>query len=261
MVTDQEGHWNPMNRINWVTKGRFYGNMFGYHPPADSSNDGMEPPMVWVERSIDQSPSELLWVDSKNWGPLNGSLLNLSYGYGKILSVMYEKIGEQRQGGIFELPVKRLATGVMRGRFNAADGNLYACGLSAWGSTQADLGGWYRIRYQENGAIIPIGLQAKKRGVKITLNTILDAESAATVANYKVDTWDLERSRNYGSEHYNTKTLTVEKVEVSADGKSVMLIIPDIKPTWVMEISYQLKDKNGKVIPGLIQNTIYQLGE
>ena len=89
IVTDQEGHWNPMNRINWVTKGKFYGNMFGYNPPADSSNSGMEQPLVWVERSIDQSPSELLWVESKNWGPLNGSLLNLSYGYGKILNVLY----------------------------------------------------------------------------------------------------------------------------------------------------------------------------
>ncbi len=31
IVTDQEGHWNPKNRINWVHEGGFYGNMFGYH--------------------------------------------------------------------------------------------------------------------------------------------------------------------------------------------------------------------------------------
>lgn len=261
IVTDQEGHWNPMNRINWVTKGKFYGNMFGYHPPADSSNEGMEPPVIWVERDIDQSPSELLWVDSKNWGPLNGSLLNLSYGYGKLLTVMTEQTGGKRQGGIFELPVPRFSTGVMRGRFNAADGNLYACGLSAWGSTQADLGGLYRIRYVENQAIIPVALSAKKRGMKITFSDKVDAESAARMENYKVETWDLERSRAYGSKHYNVKTLKVEKVEVSEDGKSVFLVIPDIRPTWVMEISYQLKGKDGAMVPGLIQNTIYQLGD
>ena len=27
IVTDQEGFWNPMNRINWVEEGGFYGNM------------------------------------------------------------------------------------------------------------------------------------------------------------------------------------------------------------------------------------------
>ena len=92
IVTDQEGHWNPMNRINWVTKGGFYGNMFGYNPPPDSSNTGMINPLVWVEKHVDQSPSELLWVKSEKWGPLNGSLLNFSYGYGKVFIVPFEKM-------------------------------------------------------------------------------------------------------------------------------------------------------------------------
>ncbi len=261
IVTDQEGHWNPMNRINWVTKGKFYGNMFGYNPPADSSNAGMEQPLVWVERSIDQSPSELLWVDSKNWGPLNGSLLNLSYGYGKILNVMHEKIGSQMQGGVFELPLPRFATGVMRGRFNSADGNLYACGLSAWGSTQSDLGGLYRIRYKETNAIIPTGLNVEKHGIKITFSNKVDVKSAESPANYKIETWDLERSRSYGSKHYNTKPLKVEKAKVSEDGKTVILVIPEIKSTWVMEITYELTDIHGKKVTGLIQNTIHKVGE
>lgn len=261
IVTDQEGHWNPMNRINWVTKGKFYGNMFGYNPSNDSSNSGMEQPAVWVERSHDQSPSELLWVDSKSWGPLNGSLLDLSYGYGKVLNVIYEKVGNQMQGGIVDLPLPRLPTGIMRGRFNPSDGNLYTCGLSAWGSTQADLGGLYRIRYKENNEIIPTGLHAKKRGMEISFSNKLNTESAKLVSNYKVETWDLERSRSYGSKHYNTKTLLVDKVEVSEDGKSVLLIIPEIKPTWVMEITYELTNSNGKKVTGLIQNTIHHLGE
>jgi glucose/arabinose dehydrogenase/cytochrome c5 len=261
IVTDQEGHWNPMNRINWVTKGKFYGNMFGYNPPADSSNTGMEQPVVWVERNMDQSPSELLWVESKNWGPWNGNLLDLSYGYGKILNVMQEKIGTQRQGGVFELPLPRFSTGVMRGRFNQTDGNLYACGLSAWGSTQAELGGLYRIRYQETNAVLPVGLNAKKKGMKITFSNPVDAISASQQKNYQVKTWDLKRSRKYGSEHYNTQTLNVDKVEVSADGKSVLILLPQIKPTWVMEITYEVKGTNGKSVKGVIQNTIHQLGE
>ena len=36
-VTDQEGHWTPKNRINWVHPGGFYGNMFGYHDRTEHS--------------------------------------------------------------------------------------------------------------------------------------------------------------------------------------------------------------------------------
>ncbi|TXE12381.1 DUF6797 domain-containing protein [Algoriphagus aquimarinus] len=261
IVTDQEGHWNPMNRINWVKEGGFYGNMFSYNPPPDSTENGMELPLVWVERDIDQSPSELLWVDSKKWGALDGKLLNFSYGYGKIFVIPYETVGEQVQGGIFELPIPRFSTGVMRGRFNPGDEQLYLCGLSAWGSTQPQLGGLYRIRKVDQPMVIPIEIKATTAGIELSFTAELDPSSVNQITNYTVETWDLLRSRNYGSKHYNEKTLSVTKAELGKDKKTILLTIPDIKPTWVMEIQYQVKDKNGKSIEGSIQNTIHQLGE
>ncbi len=260
IVTDQEGHWNPMNRINWVKKGGFYGNMFSYNPPADSTEAGMIPPLVWVDRERDQSPSELLWVDSKKWGALNGKLLNFSYGYGKIFVVPFEKIGDQVQGGIFELPVPRFSTGVMRGRFNPGDEQLYLCGLSAWGSTQPQLGGLYRIRKVDKPMVIPVGIKATTQGIELNFTDELDAKSVADTAHYTVKTWDLLRSRKYGSKHYNEQTLTVTKAALGKDKKSILLTIPQIKPTWGMEIQYQVKDDNGKDVNGLVQNTIHQLG-
>lgn len=261
IVTDQEGHWNPMNRVNWVKKGGFYGNMFGFNPPADSTETGMEQPLVWIDRERDQSPSELLWVDSKKWGALNGKLLNLSYGYGKVFVVPFEKIGDQVQGGIFELPIPRFSTGVMRGRFNPGDGQLYLCGLSAWGSTQPQLGGLYRIRKVEKPMVIPVGIQATTQGIELNFTDELDARSVADTAHYIVKTWDLLRSRKYGSKHLNEQTLVVTKVELDKDKKSIHLTIPDIKPTWGMEIQYRIKDRNGNSVEGLVQNTIHQLGE
>jgi hypothetical protein len=261
IVTDQEGHWNPMNRVNWVKKGGFYGNMFGFNPPADSTEKGMELPLVWVDRERDQSPSELLWVDSKKWGALDGKLLNLSYGYGKVFVVPFEKIGKQVQGGVFELPVPRFSTGVMRGRFNPGDGQLYLCGLSAWGSTQPQLGGLYRIRKVDQPMVIPVGIKATTQGIELNFTDELDAKSVADTAHYTVKTWDLLRSRKYGSKHYNEQTLTVTKATLGKDKKSIQLDIPQIKPTWGMEIQYRVKDDRGKAVVGLVQNTIHQLGE
>ena len=262
IVTDQEGHWNPMNRINWVTPtNKFYGNMYAYNPSSDSSDTGMEPPLTWVERDIDRSPSELLWVDSKAWGPLNGSLLSFSYGYGKVFIVPHEKIGNQMQGGVFELPIPTFSTGVMRGRFNPADGQLYACGLSAWGSAQPELGGFYRIRYNGEKTIVPLALHVLANGIRIKFSHELNKKNVEDIASYQVQTWDLKRSRKYGSDHYNTKSLIVKNATLSKDGKEIFLTIMDVKPTNVMEVKFQFLDDTGKPVKGLIQNTINQIGK
>ena len=94
-VTDQEGFWLPKNRINWVKPGSFHGNMWGYHGVTDSSDSAMEPPVCWITNSFDRSPGEVVRVEGNGWGPLEGSLLNLSYGYGKIFVVLCERVGRQ----------------------------------------------------------------------------------------------------------------------------------------------------------------------
>ncbi len=135
IVTDQEGHWNPKNRINWVTPAtgsqvRFYGNMFGYHDVTDESDAAMEQPLCWITNAFDRSPAELLWVESDRWGPLDGSLLNLSYGYGKVYVVPFEDIGGQKQGGMCALPIEQFPTGVMRGRFPPGTANSTSAACS-----------------------------------------------------------------------------------------------------------------------------------
>ncbi|MFT7036713.1 MAG: cytochrome c5/glucose/arabinose dehydrogenase [Cyclobacteriaceae bacterium] len=261
LVTDQEGHWNPMNRINWVDKNGFYGNMFGYKPPADSSDEGMIPPMAWVDKKLDRSPSELLWVDSDKWGPFKGSLLNFSYGYGKVFLVPHEKVNGQMQGSFFQLPIPIFPTGVMRGRFHPTDGHLYACGMSAWGTQQmTEPGGLYRVRYTGEPVVAPVQINATTDGVKLQFATELDKASVETLTNYAIKTWALKRTRNYGSKHYNEKEVKLEKAVLGEDSKTVMLFIPGMKPVWQLEIDFKLKDKDGKETEGKIHSTIHNLG-
>jgi mono/diheme cytochrome c family protein len=262
IVTDQEGHWNPKNRINWVNGDgptEFFGNIYGYSPVTDTADSAMKNPLCWITNSFDRSPSELLWVpqDAK-WGSLNGQLLNLSYGYGKIYVVPHEKIGEQRQGGLCELPLKQFPTGIMRGRFHPGDGQLYGCGMFAWAGSQQQPGGFYRIRKTESPSHLPIKIQANKAGVKITLSDQIDPASV-TPGSFKIKTWDLKRSKNYGSKHYNEHELKV--TIASLEGKEITLSIPDLEPTWGMSIEMKLTGKNGEKFTRLIHNSIFELGE
>ncbi|MDN5216823.1 c-type cytochrome [Fulvivirgaceae bacterium BMA12] len=262
IVTDQEGHWNPMNRINWIDQKGFYGNMFAHNPPKDSSDQGMVQPLAWVDAELDRSPSELVWVNSDEWGPLNGSLLDLSYGYGTVLLVPHESVNAQMQGGVFQLPIPAFQTGVMRGRFNPADGQLYACGMSAWGTQQMyQAGALYRIKYSGKPVHAPVELNAIQSGIRIRFSDKLDRKSVGEVSNFAVKTWDLKRSREYGSDHYNEMPLTISSVKLAADEQTILISIPGIKPVWQMEIAYSIKDKNGKEVKGVIQNTIHNLGE
>jgi putative heme-binding domain-containing protein len=259
VVTDQEGHWNPKNRINWVRPGGFYGNMFGYHDVTDEADSAMEDPLCWITNSFDRSPSELLWVTSDKWGPLKDSLLNFSYGYGQMFVVPHETVDGQIQGGMAAFPLDRLPTGVMRGRFHPLDGQLYCCGMFAWAGDQHQPGGLYRIRYTGQSVYLPTSLHAQKDGIEIGFSGELEATSVADPQNYSITTWDLKRTKNYGSKHFNEQPLQVESATLLSDGKTVRLKIPAIKPTWGMEIQYSLKSADKEKVVGKIHNSIFKL--
>lgn len=261
IVTDQQGHWNPMNRVNWIEGAdKFYGNMWGYNPPKDSTRTAMEQPMVWIDMEFDRSPSELLWVDSDKWGPLNGGLLSFSYGYGKIQLVLPEMVNGQRQAGVIDLPGIKFQSGVMRGRFNAEDGHLYACGMSAWGTSQTMKGGeFYRLRYTGKSLSVPVKLSSQTDGVQLTFASELDEGSISKLENFEIMTWDLVRSSKYGSDRYNIKKLEISEVLLSNDGKTLKLLLPRIESVDVMTISYEIKDVKGNVLKGKVQNTIHHL--
>lgn len=265
LVTDQQGYWNPMNRINWIkteAEPKFYGNMWGYDPPKDSTRTGMEQPMVWVDMEFDRSPSELVWVDSEKWGLLDGSLLSFSYGYGKIQLVLNEEVEGQRQGGVIDFPGIKFYTGVMRGRFNSDDQHLYLCGMEAWATSQnMRTGDLYRIRYTGKTIPMPLELNALENGIQLTFASKLKAKSATTISNFEVKTWDLIRSSKYGSDRHNVKTLTISKAKLTEDEKGIILLIDDIAPVDVMTISYDILDESGTQLKGTLQNTIHVLGK
>ena len=260
IVTDQEGHWNPKNRINWVREGGFYGNMFGYHDVTDDSDEAMEQPLCWITNAFDRSPAELLWIDNEAWGPLNGSLLNLSYGYGKVYVVPHEEIEGQMQGGMCQLPIPQFPTGTARGRISPHDNGLYLSGMFAWGSSQqAQEGGFYRLRYTGKAANMPVGLKARDKRLEITFTDSLDAAAAIATESYAVKVWSLKRTADYGSKHYDEHEVSVTAAQLAADGRTVILQMPDLAPTWCMEIKCRLKSADGESFERTIHNTIHRV--
>ncbi|MFO0866766.1 MAG: DUF6797 domain-containing protein [Gemmataceae bacterium] len=259
-VTDQEGFWTPKNRINLVEKGGFYGNMWGFTDLADTSDSAMKQPLCWITNAFDRSPAEMIWVPQKTWGPLAGSLLNTSYGMGKIYVVPFEKVDGQAQGGMCALPLPTFPTGVMRPRFHARTGDLYVCGMYAWAGNQTTPGGFYRVRHTGKPTDLPVALRAKAGAVELTFTDAIDPQTA-DAKDFDVKVWGLKRSKNYGSKHIDEHPLTVKRVSVSADRRTVRIELPDLTPTWCMEIRYRLRGNDGRAIVGTIHNTIHALAK
>ena len=259
-VTDQEGHWTPKNRVNWVRPGRFYGNLWGFTDVTDRSDGAMEPPICWITNAFDRSPAQVLRVEGKRWGPLAGRLITLSYGYGKVFLLLEETVGDQKQGGLVALPIPQFPTGLIRGRFHPETADLYACGMFAWAGDRQQPGGLYRIKRTNKPLNVPLELKATSTGVMLTFSEPLDPSSSADPERYKVKTWGLNRSEQYGSKHVDETDRRVTKATLSADRKTIRLEIKGLKPTRGMSIDYTLKAFDGaSAVEGSIHNTIHEL--
>lgn len=258
-VTDQEGFWTPKNRINRVKVGGFYGNMFGYTSVTDTADSAMEQPMVWITNDKDRSPAELLNVPRNAWGMLGGALLNLSYGNGRAFIVPNEQVGGQWQGAVCELPLPAFATGIMRGRF-AEDGALYTCGMFAWAGNATAPGGFHRIRRSEKAAYVPLEVHAAKGALTVVFSEPLDPNSIVPDA-FAMKIWSLKRSASYGSKHYDEHPLSITAANVSADGRTVSLRIPDLAPTQCYELLAKVRGADGTAVERSLHGTIHQLSK
>jgi putative heme-binding domain-containing protein len=262
-VTDQEGHWNPKNRINHVHPGGFYGNMFGFHGITDASDAAMEPPAVWITNAFDRSPAELLRVPPGRFTPLAGQLLELSYGEGRIHLVLTESVADPRgsggivlQGALVALPMDDLPTGIMRGRFSPADGQLYTCGLHAWAGNRTESGGLFRVRRTPFPLRLPLSLHAAPGVLELTFSESLAADAGNPVG-WQLRTWEIDRTQEYGSPHRDEQDRTIESGVVSADGRTVTLTVPGFMATRCYALSWQISAADGSIVKGTLNGTLH----
>ena len=271
VVTDQEGHWIPENRIDWVEPGAFHGYMRAWREP-DRDPDDFVRPATWIHHDVDRSPSAPVRVRSERWGELDGSLIYLSYGNGKTFSVLLDEAfprdgGPPRQAAVTELPVAAAPTGLIRGRFNPADDHLYVCGLFAWAGDRTQAGGFYRVRRTAAPLRIPVGYETARDGIVVRFSAALDPDAAADPGNYSMRIWRYLRQASYGSEDYRVlgdgvgeDVLAIPSATLSADGRSVFVEIPEILPVQQYHLEMNLRSADGARIREFVHGTIHELG-
>ncbi len=260
VASDQEGHYVPANRINLLKPGGFFGNVWSYHEGPDPTR--FDPPIVWIPHATDRSPAEQLWVTSDRWGPFAGKLISTSYGKGRIHLVPFDVKGGVPQGAIVAFPMQ-FPTGIMRGRFHPADGQLYVCGLFGWSSDKTQDGGFYRVRYTGKPARMPLDVRVTKEALEITFTEPLDPASVEDRENWSASRWNYRWTGNYGSKRYrpsNPDKVGEDEVEVRKvslrDGRTAVLELADLGPVMQMEVAYSLKAADGGSVKDRLWLTI-----
>ena len=114
------------------------------------------------------------------------------------------------------------------------------------------------MQYTGKPADLPVGLTAKVGSLDLAFTDSLDPKSV-DAKSFAIKVWGLKRSQQYGSKHIDEKPLAVAKATLSTDGKTVRLDLPDLAPTWGMEIKYRLTGTDGRSVTGVIHNTIHEL--
>ena len=161
---------------------------------------------------------------------------------------------------MLELPLPSFPTGLVRGRFFPGDGQLYVCGMFSWAGSATYPGGLYRIRVTGQPMYLVTKLHASAQKLTLEFTQTLDP-SSIDPSRVKIKTWSLKRTAEYGSAHYDEHDLEVTAATLADDGRSLALQIPQLAPTWCMEIAYTFRAADGALVEGVIHNTIHRLAE
>jgi len=175
-------------------------------------------------------------------------------------------VGEVWQGGVVKFPFKFLS-GVMRGRFNPVDGQMYFVGMRGWQTDGSRDGCLQRIRYTGKAINMPLTAKVSAGGIQITFTDALDGETAGAADSYSAEWCNIQWTGNYGSPEFwvsepqkkGREPLPIQSATLLPDGKTVSLKMEGLKPVHHLVIRYKIKGADGSAISQELDYTINKI--
>lgn len=265
-VAPQEGEWTPASNIVEVKPGGYYG--FGGPKVVSGRPLGYDVPLCYMPRTVDNSTGGQAWVTGRAWGPLEGQLLNFSYGHCSMMLVLRDQVDGVRQGGVVPFKVG-FASGAHRARFRAQDGQLYVAGTRGWQTSAARDGSLQRVRYTGGPVHLPLEFHAVSGGVKLRFSEPLEKEVAESPDSWAAEAWNYHYAAQYGSKEYSISRpnveghdpVEVESVQLSQDAREVFLKMSALAPVMQLRIRYSLRGADGTPVKGDLHATVHALAK
>lgn len=232
---DNQGAWNPGNKLVHVQDGHFY-NQF-ITPAGDYDDRAVTPPALWIpQNEIGNSPTTPIQLHT---GPFAGQMLWGDLTYGGLQRGFLEKVDGEYQGAVFrhsagfEVGVNRV--------IETDDGTLYVGGTGEggnWGESN-------KLRYGLQ-KLVPISqessfeiatMKAVAGGFELTYTHPLSQETVDGIASsYSVRQWRYVPTSQYGGPNVDEERLAVHSANVSEDRRTVTIAIDGLKEGHVVHV-------------------------
>ncbi len=258
--SDQQGNFVPATPVFLLKEGGYYGVIPTAHRPAPLLTP--ELPLLWIPHEVDQSGAGEVFAGSR-MGFGGDALVHLSYGRPGPFRVYVDSTRGAVQGAIIALPGIYSAP-TLKGRVGPGDGQLYLAGFSVWGSNAKEVSSLVRLRYTGRESRLPLAVHSGLQGILVRFATPLDAKTATDAARYHLERWNYVRSSAYGSGHYKLDgapgqdQLTL-RPHLSADGRTLLVVVPEMKPAMQMQLSYDVKSRAGTVLRDTLYLTVHAI--
>ncbi|MCB0852393.1 MAG: auracyanin family protein, partial [Bacteroidetes bacterium] len=198
----------------------------------------IKPPAVWLPHTILGISTSQLLADNTNgeFGPFSGQVFIGDEGQSKIVRVSLEKVNGVYQGAAFAFR-EGFQSGVLRMTWGK-DGSLFVGQTNrGWGSTGPKPFGLQRLVWTGKTPFEMKTVKAMPDGFEIEFTQPVDKATAANPDNYKITGFIYKYHPVYGSPVVNDEECFVKGVKVSRDGKSVRLVVDNLRKRYIHEIN------------------------
>ncbi len=248
-TSDNQGNYNPFNELNHLRPGKRYGfinkleNKDGFSPPFESPAVNL--PHPWT-RSVNgmcflSTPLELR-SDQPHFGPFEGHLIGCEMNGKSLVRMSLQKVGETYQGAayMFSRPVQtdeaNLEGPIVCEVSPAGDLIVGSLQDSGWSGGQ-NTGSIVRLRPTGE---LPLGIaemRATATGFEIDFTQPVDREKAVRSSSYQLRSYQRISTPAYGGDDQDDRTEQLQSVQVSADGRRVILQLANLREGFVYELN------------------------
>ncbi len=251
-VNDNQGEYKPSCGLLHVAPGDFHGQAAalkwepGYDPKTLTTESAWRrykgPAVVFPHGPMGVSGGEPVWdTTAGKFGPFAGQVFAGDYTRLVVRSAL-EKVAGTWQGACFPFlgrnenapfaTGEKLIAGGMRGAF-APDGSYYLGAASGWG---AGADGIQRITYDGEVPAEIHDIAITARGFRLSFTRAMDAGTLAA-GNFEVTRFRYYYQSKYGSAWVDEAKVPVSEARTSGDGLSVELVLAEMLPGFVYELS------------------------
>jgi mono/diheme cytochrome c family protein len=264
-VSDNQGDYKPSTGLLHVEKGDFHGHAGslkwepGFNPAGLTTEKLWQrlktPAVVFPHGPMGVSPGQPVWDTTKGkFGPFAGQVFTGDYSR-IVIRASLQRVGGAWQGACFPflgrnetsdyVVGEKLKAGATRASFGP-DGALYIAATAGWGAGEDGL---QRVVYDGTPAPEIRDLKLTDRGFAVTFTRQMNAATISKPENFELNRFRYYYQVKYGSPWIDEARVKVTEVRAAADGLSAELVVADLKPGFVYELSVPtLRTTDGKPI-------------